>query len=281
MSTKLVMKKSTSKALKSRSQRTTNSSEPSSDVGKPRTVGAAKKIVRGESAVGGSGMAHGTTRRASRGPAAVYPLTGSSKEKEPQMNQVVREALERIDDASKRAVIARSVRAIVAAVEGASTERLGSALAAATDAGSAALILSEAQANSSVNQLDPLFASVLRGGAIKKELVDRAGGLIETADVARHLGISRQAVAKRVQRGTLLALPGPSGSLRFPAMQFAENGTLEGLEKVLGAFNVHSPWTRLAVLLDTDTALGGERVIDALRMGNVDEVLNIVRSFAS
>jgi hypothetical protein len=204
----------------------------------------------------------------------VRPSKGS-----PMLEEVAR--LE-TDDPIRKAVLTRAARAIASAVQGATIASLQHALEAPTDAGSAAQLLSIAVGNDeALRSLDPLTPAIMRGAAMKHDLLERAGGAHSTSEVAEFLGISRQAVAKRVQRGTLLALPNASGDFRFPAVQFTDTGTVKGLEEVLAAFVVESPWTRLAVLLDTDKSLGGKRVIDALRAGQLDEVLNVVRSFGA
>ena len=99
--------------------------------------------------------------------------------------------------------------------------------------------------------------------------------------MAGHLGISKTAVVKRVHSGSLLAITDASGRLQFPVAQFTDSGTIEGLKEFLTAFNVRSPWTQLALLLDTDVAVGGKRLVDALRAGELAKVLDVVRSFGA
>lgn len=171
-------------------------------------------------------------------------------------------------DPIKTALAVRLGRFIEMSLRDATPASLQHALEAPTDAGSAARLLSmAANSTDAVRVLDPLARSIMRGASIKQDLL-KSAGVLTTADVMSLLGITRQAIAKRVQRGTLLALPDASGNLQFPSVQFTDTGTVEGLEGVLSAFTVESPWTRLAVLLDTDPAIGGKRVIDALHAGN-------------
>jgi hypothetical protein len=186
------------------------------------------------------------------------------------------------DDPLKRAFAERLQRWILNALRNATPATLRQAVAAPTDAGSMACLLSiEASSDEAVRKLDPTAAAIIRGAEMKGELLKRAGGVLETARVAELLGISRQAVLKRVQSGRLLTVQDASGHLQFPACQFTDTGTVPGLETVLGAFNVDSPWTRLAVLLDTDEEVGGRRLIDALRAGDMEGVLEVVRSFGA
>lgn len=186
------------------------------------------------------------------------------------------------DDPVKQALVTRVVRMLANTLRNATPASLQQAIEAPTDAGSAAHLLSMAASlDAAVRELDPMAAAIVRGVAMKRDLLEQAGGVLETARVAELLGISRQGVAKRVRSGALLAIPDASGHLQFPAMQFTDAGTVDGFEKVLAAFNVESPWTRLSVLLDTDEAVGGRRIIDALRAGELDAVLDVVRSFGA
>ncbi len=186
------------------------------------------------------------------------------------------------DDPVKKAVITRYLRAMADVLNTATASSLQHALTASTDAGSAAQLLSMGVGlNEAVKALDPTVPAIMRGIEMKRDLLERAGGVLNTARVAELLGISPQAVVKRARNGSLLALEDASGHLQFPALQFTDAGAIPGLKEVLAAFNVESPWTRLAVLLDTDEAVGGKRVIDALRAGERVAVLDVVRSFGA
>jgi hypothetical protein len=62
------------------------------------------------------------------------------------------------------------------------------------------------------------------------------GGLLTTGEVVRFLGISRQALHKRVTAGTLIGLPG-RGTTYFPAWQFDEHGTIRpAVRQITGVF---------------------------------------------
>ncbi len=189
----------------------------------------------------------------------------------------------RQDDPVRRAIQARAMRAIESALQDIDLSRLQGVLEAPTDAGTAARLLSllAESPSEAVRVLDPLAPAILRGVAAKQDLLARAGGVQSAAAVAELLGISKQAVMKRVQSNALLALPDASGRLQFPLFQFTDSGTLPGLKEVLAAFTVKSPWTRLAVLLDSDEAVGGIQLAQALRAGDIAGVLNVVRTFGT
>jgi hypothetical protein len=176
-------------------------------------------------------------------------------------------------DNIKEAFLKRSYQALQRLTENVPSEELVEALAAPTDIGGIARLLSD------IGALQPEYTALDPWVIVKQELLRQAGGAYTTGQVAEMLGISRQAVQQRARRGTLLALTGGTTERYYPAIQFGENGTVEGLEEVLAAFTITDPWTRLSVLLDTDDLLGGKRVIDALRVGRQEEVLRVVRSF--
>lgn len=91
-------------------------------------------------------------------------------------------------------------------------------------------------------------------------------------------GVSRQAVDKRVQEGTLLAVPGPSNRRTYPTLQFNADGTVvDGLKAVGEALPTHNPWTILNFLAQPDDRLRGRRPIDLLKEGKIDLVVEAAR----
>lgn len=114
---------------------------------------------------------------------------------------------------------------------------------------------------------DPDIDPHLRLMKARRDLLERAGGTYDTSEVAELLGISPEGVRKRIQRGALLAYKSPAGEYRLPRAQFSVEGVVPGLERVLGAMHVESPWMRIQLFLDDDVqaALSEERVEDAVR----------------
>lgn len=156
---------------------------------------------------------------------------------------------------------------------------LKAALAAASDVGTLATLLSGAAGEGTeLDTIDPLAEAMARGAAVEEELLREAGGALGVRKVARALGVSRQAVDKRRRRGTLLAVPA-AGEYRYPACQFTEDGVLAGLAEVLASFQVDDPWTRLSVLLAPALALDGRSALDALRAGDAAGAAAVARAF--
>jgi hypothetical protein len=155
---------------------------------------------------------------------------------------------------------------------------LAAALGVADPFSGLALVLENASVLSAPR--DPLAAARARGVDARENLLRRAGGVLRLGDVARRLGVTPQAVSGRRGRGTILAVPLPSGEMVYPACQFTDEGpTLPGLSRFLAAFGVESPWTRLAVLLAPAARHGGRSALDLLRAGEVDPACAIAATY--
>lgn len=113
------------------------------------------------------------------------------------------------------------------------------------------------------------------------DLLARAGGSVSAAEAGELLGnVTRQAVEKRRERGTVLAVQ-VQGEYRYPVFQFEQAAVLEGLPAVLKAFTVRNAWTQLSVLLSRHEALEGRTVVEALRDGDVDAAVAVAERFGT
>ena len=178
------------------------------------------------------------------------------------------------------AFLTRSVKMLERVTSAASPEALKSALSSPTDVGGLASLLSDlAPLGVDLAAVDPFLEAMARGAAIKRELLTSAGGGLTSSQVASALGITRQAVDKRRGRRALLAVPNGSGEYVYPACQFTSDGVIAGIEEVLRAFRIQSPWTQLSVLLAPAPALGGKTILDALISGVMETPVAIARSF--
>jgi hypothetical protein len=128
---------------------------------------------------------------------------------------------------------------------------------------------------------DARSQAVLQGVRIAQDDLKAAGGAYDLEDVRTLLhGVSRQAVDKRVQEGSLLAVPGPSNRRCYPTLQFNRDGSVVvGLKDVQDALPVESPWAVLNFLARPDDRLGGRKPIDALREGNVELVVEAANRY--
>jgi len=126
---------------------------------------------------------------------------------------------------------------------------------------------------------DARARALLRGIEIAEADLAAAGGAYDLGQVQKLMhGVSRQRIERRVQDGTLLAVPGPSNRRRYPTIQFNPDGNVvDGLKAVKEALDFSSPWAMLSFLINPDDLLNNERPIDVLRQGNIDRVLESAR----
>jgi hypothetical protein len=114
---------------------------------------------------------------------------------------------------------------------------------------------------------------------------DVLGPFYTTAKVAEiQGGISRQALADRRERRTLLALKTADGVLVYPTLQFDENNeVLRGLPEILQCFRGApvDDWTLAGWLVAPSRALEGHSAIEWLRLGrDLEPVLSLARAAA-
>ncbi|WP_246667059.1 hypothetical protein [Agrobacterium sp. T29] len=142
-----------------------------------------------------------------------------------------------------------------------------------------------AETTSTVNkeafEPDARSQAVLQGVRIAQNDLKAAGGAYDLEQVRTLLhGVSRQAVDKRVQEGSLLAVPGPSNRRCYPTLQFNRDGSVvAGLKDVQDALPVESPWAVLNFLARPDDRLGGRKPIDVLREGSLPLVLEAANRY--
>ncbi|GAA3102811.1 hypothetical protein GCM10010520_54940 [Rhizobium viscosum] len=135
--------------------------------------------------------------------------------------------------------------------------------------------------NKAAFEPDARSRAVLQGVRIAQNDLQAAGGAFDLEQVRALLhGVSRQAVDKRVQEGSLLAVPGPSNRRCYPTLQFNRDGTVVGgLKEVRDSLPVESPWAVLNFLARADVRLSGRKPIDVLREGNLQLVLEAANRY--
>jgi len=179
-----------------------------------------------------------------------------------------------------QAFLRRSVKMLERVSSSASSEALKSALSSPTDVGGVATLLSDlAPLGVDLSAVDPFVEAMARGAAVKRELLTSGGGGLTSSQVSSALGITRQAVDKRRIRHALLAVPNGSGEYVYPACQFTADGVIPGLEEVLRAFRIRSPWTQLSALLAPAPALAGKTIAEALKSGVIERAVAVAASF--
>ena len=93
------------------------------------------------------------------------------------------------------------------------------------------------------------------------------GPFYDTTGLSRWWGVSRQALADRVRRGTLLACRTADGHLVYPAFQFARDGAVRpGIAEAVAVFARAGVdgWTAAVWLTTPSTAFDGDSAVDHL-----------------
>lgn len=126
---------------------------------------------------------------------------------------------------------------------------------------------------------EPFFFARIRGARTKRELLSLEGPPLAGTMVAKHLGLTRQAVNKRRQAGNLIAVSAGRRGLLYPAWQFTDSGVLAGLEDALQELRNSDPWSQIRFFLTGDFRLNGAKPLDELRKGNVPPVLRAAKAF--
>lgn len=124
----------------------------------------------------------------------------------------------------------------------------------------------------------PLLPALLRGVKQRRVLLHAEGGSFSGEEIAKALGISRQAVDKQRRQGRLLAVR-DGATWRYPAWQIANGDPLPSLTAVLHILHEQSPWTIMAFLLSRNVRLGSRRPLDLLRKGRVEPILKAAEAY--
>lgn len=130
-----------------------------------------------------------------------------------------------------------------------------------------------------VNAADPLAEARLVGLKAAEALLHTEGSPWSVQAVAEHLGITRQAVSKRVRGHRLLAVDIGRHGQAYPVWQFVRGGVLPGLEPALAALSEHDSWMQLDFFLGESVFLDERTPLAALRSGDLAGVLRAARGF--
>ena len=125
---------------------------------------------------------------------------------------------------------------------------------------------------------DPLREARARAAKKVSQLLSAEGGPIGVEAVAKLLHITRAAIDKRRRAGTLIGIEDGGRAILYPGWQFTETGLLRGLDDALRVMTISDPWMRIQFFLSRDSDLG-ERPLDALRRGRLDDVVAAASRF--
>ncbi len=191
----------------------------------------------------------------------------------------MRQALSIRGDELREALLARWLATATEAFHRVPTPTLGEAAAASTNVQAVLRVL---EAPEMVDPTDPeqvLAIARARGLEARQQLLDAEGGAWTVEQVASHLSVSRQSVDKRRKAGKLLALTVGRRGYLYPSWQFAYHGVLSGWETILSALAANDTWAQVIFMLSPSDRLSGQRPLNALRHGKVEEVKAAASAF--
>jgi biotin operon repressor len=126
---------------------------------------------------------------------------------------------------------------------------------------------------------DPLIRAKLRGIEHRKRILEKLGGTLSAEQVSELIGISRQAVDRRRSQNQLIGLTQGKRGYAYPAFQFENGKTLDGLKEVLDALSGHDPWMQSIFFANGNDRLNGRIPLDALRQGKTEAVVRAAEAY--
>jgi hypothetical protein len=181
--------------------------------------------------------------------------------------------------AIQAAFIRRTTHAIERLATQADEATLIEAMAAPTDFGTLARVLTDFGAiGTALAEIDPDAVDLVREIEHRETLVRHAGGVLSAEQAGQLLHITRQAIDKRRRGGTLLAIR-QGGDWLYPRAQFHEHEVIPGLPEVIKRLDVSGPWVTLEFLTTEDSVLDGLTPREALLKGEEmrERVMTLVR----
>jgi hypothetical protein len=182
------------------------------------------------------------------------------------------------DKPTRMAFLARALHALARLTPALDEASLAHAAGAPSDYAVLLYALEDPAALSALRRDDPLAAARLRGLEVRLQILEQEGGTLSAAEVARELGLSRQAVDKRRRVRRLLALPA-GRRYAYPAWQLTDGGVLDGFEPALRALNIDDPWSQAAFFLGPNIYLDGATPLAQLRRGRLASVLRAAHAY--
>jgi len=185
--------------------------------------------------------------------------------------------------AIRDAFVRRTIHAIERLATLADEATLVEAMAAPSDFGTLARVLTDVGSiGPAVAEIDPNAMEFVREIEHREALVRRAGGMLSAEDAGQLLHITRQAVDKRRRARALLAIR-QGGDWLYPRAQFHEHETVPGLPEVIKGFEDSGPWIALEFLITEDSVLDGLAPREALLRGAEmrERVMTVVRGHES
>lgn len=128
-------------------------------------------------------------------------------------------------------------------------------------------------------RMPPLAPARTRGVVYRVQVLSQPD-MLTSKQLAKLLGISRQALDKRHKSAQLLALSSDTRRLRYPSWQLDEHVWGAPLANVLHALAGEDAWTIYEFLLSPDPLLSGRTPLQAMKEGDHERVMAVAQSFA-
>ena len=154
--------------------------------------------------------------------------------------------------------------------------KLAEAVQAPTDYSVLVSALTSDEALATIRARDPLAGARLRGIDAKRQLLEAEGGSLSSAEAAKLLKISRQAVDKRRREKRLLGVELGKKGYHYPRWQFG----LRNVEDVLDALGDRDEWEKLNFFLNPSDLLDDRTPLDVLQAGK-GELTDLINAAAS
>lgn len=126
---------------------------------------------------------------------------------------------------------------------------------------------------------DPLIRAKLRGIEHRKKILEKLGGTLSVEQVSELIGISRQAVDKRRSQNQLIGLTQGKRGYAYPAFQFENGKTIDGLKEVLDALSGHDPWMQSIFFANDNDRLNRGTPLEALRQGETAAAVRAAQAY--
>ncbi|MGC4192758.1 MAG: hypothetical protein QM589_16565 [Thermomicrobiales bacterium] len=171
----------------------------------------------------------------------------------------------------RQASVTRILRAVAELAEHSDAAAMAQAASEGSDYAVLLALLDQPEVLAALRARDPLAPARLRGLRSREVLLMSEGGTLTAQEVGAMLGVTRQAVDNRRKRGKLVAVELGRRGYAYPAWQFRAGSVLPGLDRVLEVFAGSGVWALLAFILNGNAWLDGERPLDVLRAGRVED----------
>ena len=199
---------------------------------------------------------------------------------DPALNQrLLTTVFRQISETKHPAFCTRMLRVVAGLEDDLTATLIEEATAAPTDQLAMLEALSSAPWVKELTADDPILQAKLRGLERRQEILQKAGGVLTSEEVAELLGVSRQAVDKRRAANQLLALTQGRRGYNYPGFQFEDGKALVGLDRVLANLEDLDPWMKLIFFTSPHERLYGRTPVEALRKGRLDEVVAVASGY--